>query len=92
MSMPTEKELEHALNCAKKMRETNQDDDFIAKSLLSHNYRLRLLQHVMEAAGHFLHSGNSPKEHSDLLKAIEAAKEAEYRPGQDQDHSSDLVI
>ena len=92
MSMPTEQELEHALNCAKTMRETNQDCDFMAKSLLSHNYRLKLLHHVLEAAGHYLHSGNGSKEHTDLIKTIEAAKKAEYQPGQDQDHSNDLVI
>ena len=92
MGVPTEQELERALSTAKTMRESGEDKDFLAKTLLNHHYRLNLLHHVMEAAGLYLHSGNGSKEHARLLKAIEKAKAAEYRPGQDDHHENDIVI
>ncbi|MCK5881852.1 MAG: hypothetical protein KAG18_08245 [Sinobacterium sp.] len=92
MSMPTDQELDSALTKAKEMREQGEDDDFIAKAFLSHHYRLVRLEHVMEAAGHFLHSGSAPREHQLLIKAIDEAKAAEYRPGQARDDGQSVVI
>ncbi|NRB38029.1 MAG: hypothetical protein HRU20_06115 [Pseudomonadales bacterium] len=92
MTMPTEQELQQALIKAKSMRETGQDDDFVAKALLNHHYRLTLLQHVLDAAGHYLHSGNGNREHQKLLKAIEDARQSEYRPGQETHRGDDSLL
>jgi hypothetical protein len=76
MGRPTEAELETALARAARMRERDEDEYFLAKSLLSHNYRLHMLQKVLEAAKHYLHSGLAPHEHAELVKAIAAAEKA----------------
>ena len=93
MSRPTEEELKIALLKAAEMHEKNQDEDFVGKSLLNHNYRLKLLEHVLHAAKHYLHSGDGAREHSELLKTIEQAELSEFRPG-DEPHreNHDIVL
>jgi len=93
MTRPTEQELESALTRAKWMREHGQDDYFLGKSLLNHDHRLQLLDHVLQATKLYLHSGDGAREHTDLLKAIEAAEKAEARPG-DEPHleNQDVVL
>lgn len=76
MAAPTEAELKLALTEATRMREGNADPHFLAKALLSLNYRLELLDQVKDAAKHFLHSGLAPHEHTVLVKAIERAESA----------------
>ena len=75
------------------LHEQSQDEYFLGKSLLNHNYRLNLLEHVLHAAKLYLHSGNGAREHSDLLKAIEDAEKSESRPG-DEPHleNQDIVL
>lgn len=92
MPMPSEAELEQALSTAKQMREQDMDENFVAKTLLSHQYRLHKLLHVMEVTKHYLRSGHGSREHTDLLKAIEEAEQAEYRPGEDRRNDSSLMI
>ena len=93
MSRPTEEELKIALQKAAEMHEKNQDENFVGKSLLNHNYRLKLLEHVLNAAKHYLHSGDGAREHKKLLKSIEQAEESESRPG-DEPHreNHDIVL
>lgn len=81
MSRPSEKELKVALQKATEMYEKNQDEYFIGKSLLNHNDRLNLLEHVLHAAKHYLHSGGGAREHSELLKVIKQAEASGSRPG-----------
>jgi hypothetical protein len=76
MGTPTREEFEEALAEAARMREQGEDQHHVAKALLSLNYRLHALEKVREAAQHFLHSGLAPHEHTELLKAIEAADRA----------------
>jgi hypothetical protein len=76
MGKPTAEELQQALDTAIRMRESGNDPDFVAKSLLNLNYRLMHLEHVMTAAQHFLHAGQSVTEHRRLLGAIQAAEKA----------------
>jgi hypothetical protein len=76
MGTPTRKQLEEALAEAARMRERGEDEHHVAKALLSLNYRLHALENVLEAAQHFLRSGLAPHEHTELLKAIEAAERA----------------
>jgi hypothetical protein len=76
MGTPTKAELQEALAEAARMREHAEDEHHVAKALLSHNYRLQLLEKVLSAAQHYLRSGLAPHEHAELLKAIAAAERA----------------
>ena len=74
MSKPTEQELTMALEQAKHLRESGQDEHFIGKSLLNCNYQMAYLIDVLDAAEKYLNSGMSQTEHTKLLKAIEKAR------------------
>ena len=76
MGVPTEKELQTALDKAACMREQGEDPDHLAKVILNHNYRIETLEKVLHAAEVYLHSGQSAHGHSMLVRAIEAAKYA----------------
>lgn len=79
MSKPTPQELDTALELAKRMREQGKDPNFLAKSLLSHHYRLGYLEEVLQAVEHYLHSGMAEAEHRRLLKVVEKVRQAEER-------------
>ena len=49
MSKPTEEEMKIALKMAAQMRDKNIDPFFVAKTLLSHNYRIKYLEEIMHA-------------------------------------------
>ena len=87
MGKPTESELEQAVIAAIRMRETGQDPDFIAKSLLNLNYRVQKLERVLTAASRYLHAGQSVSDHRHLLQVIQTAEQA----GQDAE-DDDLPI
>lgn len=76
MGVPTKEELDIALNEAARMREQGDDPYHLGKALLNHNYRIELLEKVLQAAELYLHSGQGSHEHSQLLRAIEAAKKS----------------
>lgn len=78
MSRPTKEELETALNRAIWLRENGQDEYFLGKSLLNHNYRIEHLELVLKAVKSYLHSGmSSTQDLTELQKAIEAAERAD---------------
>jgi hypothetical protein len=77
MGKPTEEELERALEEAKRMREQGEDPHFIAKALLNLNYQNEFLIKVMRAVENYLHSGMAEREHAQLIKAIEKAREVD---------------
>lgn len=77
MSRPSDQELETALKKAADLREHSEDIFFLGKSLLNHNYRIRHLEHVLQAAKAYLHSGMSASiELIELQKSIDAADKA----------------
>jgi hypothetical protein len=76
MGVPTAEELQTALNEAARMREHGEDPHHLAKVLLNHNYRIDRLEKVMHAAEMYFRSGNASQEHTKLVQAIEAAKNA----------------
>lgn len=84
MGKPSESELEQALLTATAMREQGQDPNFIAKALLSLNYRFEVWQKVVDATKLYLHSGQSATEHSRLIKALREAEKFD-----DINHDSD---
>ena len=77
MSKPSEEELETALKMAEQMRDKNVDPFYIAKALLSHNYRIKYLEETMRAADRYINQGMSEQERSHLIRSIEKAKDAE---------------
>ena len=79
--IPTEIEHEEAIAKAWHMRNEDHDPDHIAKTLLSHDHRLKKLQAVMDAAGYYLHSGLAGKEHHILEMAIAEVKKSDSMSG-----------
>jgi len=77
MSKPTEEELEAALKMAAQMRDKKIDPFFVAKSLLSHNYRIKYLEEILQAADRYINRGMSEQEKTHLIRTIEKAKDAE---------------
>ena len=77
MSKPSEEELETALKMAAQMRDKKVDPFFIAKSLLSHNYRIKYLEEIMKSADRYINHGMSEQERTHLIRTIEKAKDAE---------------
>lgn len=76
MGVPTEEELQTALQKAASMREEDNDPHYLAKVLLNHHYQLGKLDKVLHAAELYMHSGHAGQEHAALLRAIEDAKRA----------------
>lgn len=76
MGKPTESELQQAIMAAVKMRESDNDPDFVAKSLLNLNYRVQKLERVMTAARRYLHAGQSVSDHRSLMQLIQSAEKA----------------
>ena len=74
MGKPTKDELQQALDEAARMREHDEDPQFIAKSLLNLHYRMGFLEKVMHAAELYLR-GEGAREHTLLLRAIEKVKQ-----------------
>jgi hypothetical protein len=90
MPKPNEEELDNALKMAVQMREKRIDPFFVAKTLLSHNYRIKHLEEVLKAADRYLNMGMAERERTQLLKAIENAKDAESHTSQQERESFGL--
>jgi hypothetical protein len=82
MGVPRKEELEAALKEARRMREQSEDPHHLAKALLNFHYRYQLMEKVVDAAKHYMHSGLAPHEHSVLVRAIDAVEKASLAPGQ----------
>ncbi len=85
MGVPNKEELEAALREARRMREQREDPHHIAKALLNIHYRYQLMEKVVSAARHFMHSGLGPHEHAVLVRAIEAVEKASVPTGRDDE-------
>ena len=86
MSKPTEEELETALRMAAQMRDKKIDHFFIAKSLLSHNYRIKYLEEILHAADRYINRGMAEQEKTHLIRTIEKVKDAEsFTAGKERD-------
>lgn len=74
---PSREQLTRALTTAEALRAQDRDPDFVAHSLLYSHYRMEVLERVRKAAERYLHSGLAEHEHSELVRAVEAARRAE---------------
>lgn len=90
MAKPTEEEHDNAIKMAIQMREKEIDPFFLAKTLLSHNYRIKHLEAVLKAADRYLNMGMAERERTELLITIDKAKDAEFHTSQQQRESFGL--
>ncbi|MCW8922729.1 MAG: hypothetical protein OQK69_03750 [Gammaproteobacteria bacterium] len=90
MPKPSDEEIESALHMAIQMREKEMDPFFLAKTLLSHNYRIGYLEKVLKAADRYVNMGMAEKERTDLILAIEKAKDSEFHTAQQERESFGL--
>ncbi len=85
MSKPTEEELDLALKMAAQMRDKKADPFFIAKALLSYNYRIKYLEEILHTADRYINRGMSDQERTHLFRTIEKAKDVEsFTSGQER--------
>ena len=77
MSKPSDEELETALKMAAQMRDKKIDPFFVAKALLSHNYRIKYLEEILHAADRYINHGMAEQEKTHLIRIIEKVKDAE---------------
>ena len=77
MLRPTKVELQTALAQAQCMRDQNEDPEFVAKSLLSLNERMRVMEEVLRKTRLYLRSGQGAREHTSLKIAVNKAEEIE---------------
>jgi hypothetical protein len=85
MAKPTEKELDIAIQMAIQMREKNKDPFHLAQCLLSHNFRMKHLEDVLQKADRYINMGMAEHERSQLIRAIEKAKDIESYTSQQRD-------
>lgn len=83
MGKPSKEELAEALAEAGRMREQGEDPHFVAKSLLNHDYRLKLFEQLYQCVEHYLRSGQAEQEHGKLMKILDKIRSAERHPGLD---------
>ena len=84
MPKPSDDEIDSALKMAVQMREKGMDPFFLAKTLLSHNYRIKYLEKVLKAADRYLSMGMAERQRMELVKLIEKAKEADSHTAQQE--------
>ena len=75
MRLPGKAEIEAALAEAEHMYNNDKDGHYIAQCLLAYYEKSRLLEHVFEAAEHYLR-GMGEKEHMDLQLAVDRVRAA----------------
>lgn len=74
---PSREQMAHALSAAQTLRAQGGDPDFVGHALLYCDYRMEILEKVRRAAERYLHSGMAEHEHSDLVRALAAARKAD---------------
>ena len=87
---PNSDEMQQAMEKAELMRESGEDPYFLSKSLIYMNKRLDFLEKVFTAASQYVHFGQDEHEHTLLLQALEAARRAEDKETQHEDHGLGL--
>ncbi|MDH5388105.1 MAG: hypothetical protein OEY06_06625 [Gammaproteobacteria bacterium] len=90
MSKPSDEEINTALKMAIQMREKEMDPFFLAKTLLSHNYRIGYLEKVLKAADRYLSMGMAERQRTELVKLIEKTKDAEFHTAQKEQENMGL--
>ena len=77
MLIPTDKEMQEALDEAERMRGQNDDPNHMARALLYLNRRNGFLEDVNSVADRYIRFGQEEHEHAELVLAIEKARSQE---------------
>jgi len=75
----TDEELGTAIAAASRLRESNNDSQQIAKTILNLNYQVKNLESVYRTLERYLHSGKAATEQANLEKAVKSFRIAENR-------------
>ena len=92
MGRPSKEQLERALNAAEKLRDLDQDDDHLGRSLLYLNSRNEVLEKVFNATMHYLRSGHDQHEHTRLIQAVQDARRQFREESDSMDEDSDFGL
>ena len=71
---PNKTQLETALAAAERLREADEDPEFVARALIYLAGRHELLDRVFRVAERFVKFGMDESEHRELVRAIEAVR------------------
>jgi hypothetical protein len=74
MSKPSKLQLQQAVEVAERLRDLDQDADHLGRTLLYLQQRNAVLERVLDAAKHYLQSGQEQHNHTRLVQAVEAAR------------------
>lgn len=88
MSQPSKQQMEVAVAAAESLRDHDQDDQFMARALLYLHRRNAALEQVLDAAKHYLNSGQDQHAHTRLLQAVEAARRQAHQESDSLDPDS----
>lgn len=88
---PTRDQLHQAAEAAERLRESGEDADFLAKSLLYLKHRNEHLEQVFEIAERYVKFGMDEGEHKRLVKAIDEARAAEWEETGEADENLGLT-
>lgn len=84
MSKPSKQQLASAIGAAQRMRAEGTDGEYLAHAFLYLQRRDELLERVLHAVEHYLHSGHGSHEHARLLRILEAARQQEWQEAAEQ--------
>ncbi len=77
--MVTAEQIKEAMEFAQKLRAHDQDQHHLVKVLLDFHDQISYLQPVVHAAERYLHSGLGEQEHTLLLRALDAMRNAQAK-------------
>jgi hypothetical protein len=84
MSKPSHQQMQSAITAAERLRAAGPDEEHLAHVFLYLQRRDEILEQVLHAIEHYLHSGQDSQAHSRLLRAVEAAHRQEWQESSEQ--------
>jgi hypothetical protein len=90
MKQPSDEQMKAALTQAQQLRDAGQDVNSLGHAFLYLTHRCDYLEKVFQAAERYVTFGQAAAEHTQLVKAIDHAREEEAR--EREDDSGDLGL
>lgn len=88
---PTLEQMHSAVAAAENLRDAGEDNLYLGKALLYLKHRNDHLEEVFAAAERYVKFGQDEGEHKRLVKAIEAARAAEWHETGEEDQDLGLT-
>ena len=76
---PSTEQMQHALEVAASMRDSDDDPDYLSRALLYLQHRIEVLEQVHSAANEYMHFGQEERQHARLQRALESVRDFEIR-------------